>query len=155
MLSDGKLVQAINGRAELILGDIRDTVHPFLASLDPSVPLGFISVDVDIYTSAKHSLMCLLGAPELYNPGVSIYFDDVGHFFANRWCGELAAIEEFNAKNKMRKIDRDRSQRHPAARWFQGMYVCHILDHPFRNNPDPNRRRKTLAGGNVPLGVLD
>jgi hypothetical protein len=155
MLPDEKLAEAIRGRAELVLGDIRDTVHPFLASLDPVAPLGFISVDVDIYTSAKHSLMCLLGPPQLYNPAVSVYFDDVGHFFANRWCGELAAIEEFNTESDLRKIDHDHSHRHLRRKWFQGMYVCHILDHPSRNTPDRNRSRKVQAGGNLPRGVLD
>jgi hypothetical protein len=155
MLPGAKLAERIRGRAELVLGDIRETVQPFLASLDTAMPLGFIVVDVDIYTSAKHSLMCLLGRPQQYHPAVSIYFDDVGHFFANRWCGELAAIDEFNAANDHRKIDRDRSRRHLQNGWFDGMYVCHMLDHPSRNAADLHRPVKIKAGGNLPPGVLD
>jgi hypothetical protein len=64
-----------------------------------------------------------------------MYFDDVGDFFSNRWCGELAAIEEFNAEALPRKIDQDRSLRYrrlPYVPWYDHMYVCHILDHEAR-----------------------
>jgi hypothetical protein len=153
-MSPEKVLETIDGRAELLLGDIKETVGPFLESLDPAAPLGFISVDVDIYTSAKNSLTCLLGRPDLYLPAVSVYFDDVGHFFANRWCGEFAAIEEFNAENSLRKLDHDWSRRHLDASWWHGMYVCHLLDHPARNAPDPTRPQKMQVGENLPPGVL-
>lgn len=139
MQNQDDLVRAIGDRAEIMFGDIKDTVHQFVGTLDPDAPLGFIAVDVDIYTATKNALKCLLGNPELYNPAISIYFDDIGFFFANRWCGELAAIYEFNAENDLRKIDKDRSLPklrpvHNAA-WYQRMYVCHVLDHEARNNP--------------------
>ena len=131
------LLSRIGNRAEMIFGDIRDTINHFITTLDETAPLGFIAIDVDIYSATINSLQCLLGRPELYNPAVSIYFDDVTFFFANKWCGELAAIEEFNNENKMRKIDNDRS--FPGNRpskyenWYQQMYSCHILDHEARN----------------------
>lgn len=149
------LAAAIKGRAELVLGDIGNTIDKFLANLDPAAPLGFISVDVDIYSSAKNALRCLRGEPRLYTPAVGVYLDDVGHYFANRWCGELAAIEEFNAENALRKIDRDRTRRHRKHGWFEGMHVCHVLDHPARNAPDPARPEKIRTGGNLPPGVFD
>jgi hypothetical protein len=65
-----------------------------------------------------------------------MYFDDVSFFFANEWAGELAAIDEFNRENALRKITRDRSLpgRRPvkAESWYQQMYACHILDHETR-----------------------
>jgi hypothetical protein len=139
MVDREALAARFRGRAELIFGDIKDTVHGLVASFDPEAPLGFISVDVDIYSGAKSALGCLLGRPELYSPAVSIYCDDVQFFFANRWCGELLAIAEFNADNALRKIDRDRSL--PGHRpklfepWYGAMYVCHVLDHEVRNRP--------------------
>jgi hypothetical protein len=70
---------------------------------------------------------------------VSMYFDDVSFFFANRWAGELAAIEEFNQEHELRKIGPDRSLpgRRPisSATWYSQMYACHILDHPTRQEP--------------------
>jgi hypothetical protein len=136
MTNKDDLARRVDGRAELIFGDIKDTVGGLVEGLDASAPLGFISVDVDIYSGAKSALKSLLGKPELYAPAVSIYCDDVSFYFANRWCGELLAIEEFNDENAMRKIDHDRSL--PGHRpsqngvWYQSMFVCHVLDHEVR-----------------------
>jgi hypothetical protein len=142
------LLNKIDGRAEIIWGDIEKTIGPFTASIDPSSPLGFVSVDVDIYSATRAGLRCLTSSPDKYVPAVSMYFDDVNFFFANQWCGELAAIDEFNSENEMRKIGNDRSLpgRRPvsAAHWYSAMHVCHILDHPARQEP---RDRKELAIG--------
>ena len=135
------LLKKINNKAELIVGDIKDTVDIFVDMLNSESPIGFIVVDVDIYSASKVAINCLLSKPDLYNPAVSIYFDDVVSFFANKWCGELAAIEEFNSENKLRKIDIDRSigmrpTFHFLRRsWNEHMYVCHILDHDVRSKP--------------------
>jgi hypothetical protein len=158
-MATDELIEKLAGRAELILGDIRETVSDFSARLDPAAPIGFMSIDVDIYSSAKSALQCLTKGPELYNPAVSLYLDDVGNFFANRWCGELAAIDEFNAENPLRKIDADRSLhgRRPAFNedWIPKMYVCHVFDHESRTRPDPRRRIKSRTGGNFPAGLLN
>jgi hypothetical protein len=148
------LMKRIAGRGELILGDIKDTVEPFLERIDATAPLGFIAIDVDVYTGAHHAIKCLLGESDRCLPAVSMYFDDVNNFFANRWCGELLAIEEFNTVNPMRKIDMDRSQRHQGKKWFDRMYVCHVLDHPARNAAPEDRGAKKNVGGNSPPGVL-
>jgi hypothetical protein len=146
MTNKEELRKRVGGKAELIFGDIKDTVDGFAASLDESAPLGFMSIDVDIYSGAKSALRSLLGRPELYTPAVSIYCDDVSFFFANRWCGELLAIEEFNQENAMRKIDQDRSL--PGSRysttdnWYRSMFVGHILDHDIRSKP---RERSGLS----------
>jgi hypothetical protein len=139
MVDCDALATRFRGRAELIFGDIRDTVKGLIDSFDPEAPLGFLSVDVDIYSGARSALNCLRGRPELYSPAVSIYFDDVRFYFANQWCGELLAIKEFNAEHELRKIDQDRSllgQRPvPFESWYGSMYACHVLDHEVRNRP--------------------
>lgn len=130
------LVRKLDGRAEIIWGDIADTIGPLIESIDRSAPVGFISIDVDLYSATKSALRCLESNAEKYNPGISMYFDDVSFFFANRWAGELCAIEEFNADHDLRKIDLDRSlgRRKPAP-WHASMYVCHVLDHEARQTP--------------------
>jgi len=131
-----RLLAKLDGRAELILGDIKDTILPFADALDGSSPIGFVSIDTDIYSGAKDALRGFSKAPECYLPAVSMYFDDVGSFFSNQWCGELVAIEEFNQENSLRKIDNDRSLRYrpvPYMPWYDHMYVLHVLDHPIRN----------------------
>lgn len=147
MMGDQEVLkQKIKGRAELILGDIKNTVEPFVASLDPDAPIGFISMDVDLYTSTNHALKCLVGSPDLYNPVISMYFDDVTFIFANSWCGELAAITEFNEENEFRKIDQDRllpgNRSIASAKWYKKMYFCHVLDHKARND---STQRKPLS----------
>lgn len=146
---DGEaLVRQLACRAEIIWGDIANTVGAFTDAIDPAAPLGFVSVDVDIYSAAKAALRCLTGRSELYNPAVSIYFDDVNFFFANNWAGELAAICEFNEEHEFRKIGRDRSLpgRRPGKTegWYSAMYVCHVLDHAARQKPR-DRDQLTLS----------
>jgi hypothetical protein len=130
------LLKKLDGRAEVIWGDIADTIKPFVANIEPFSPIGFISVDVDIYSAARAALSCLTSTPEKYTPAVSMYFDDVSFYFANQWSGELAAISEFNTEIELRKIDRDRSlpghRPVKADSWYPMMYACHILDHPAR-----------------------
>jgi len=145
MTNKEELRKRMGDRAELIFGDIKDTIDGFVASLDEAAPLGFVSVDVDIYSGAKSALRALLGRPELYTPAVSIYCDDVSFFFANRWCGELRAIDEFNEENQFRKIDQDRSLGSRPSKgdsWYQSMFVGHILDHEVRSKP---RQRSGLS----------
>jgi hypothetical protein len=140
------LVRKLGSQAEIIWGDIADTIGPFTDSIEPSAPLGFISIDVDIYSATKAALRCLASRPDKYNPAVSMYFDDVSFFFANEWAGELAAIAEFNEEHDLRKIGRDRSL--PGHRpikadgWYSAMYVCHVLDHEMRQRP---RQRQQLT----------
>lgn len=142
------LEKKMGGQADIIWGDIDQTIDDFTKGLSAASPLGFVAVDVDIYSATKSGLRCLTGPSENYFPGVSMYFDDVSFFFANQWCGELAAIDEFNTEHQMRKIDRDRSlpgnRPKAAASWYQSMYVCHVLDHEARQKP---RARESLAIG--------
>lgn len=137
------LLRRIDGRAELRFGDIKDTVAQFLADLRAESPLGFVSIDVDIYSATVSALRCLDGAADLYLPAISMYFDDVAFFFANRWCGELRAIEEFNQAHASRKIDSDRSIWRRGGRsyepWFHHMYVAHVLDHEVRSRSQPRQ----------------
>ena len=133
LVDSEKLKARIGTRAELVLGDIRDSIGGFLKSLSPDAPLGFISVDVDLHSAAEASLKSLTGSPERYLPAVSVYLDDVAFYFANRWCGELAAIDEFNASHEFRKIDIDRTLpgKRPVkyARWYPRCTraICSII----------------------------
>ena len=139
----------LNGRAQIIWGNIEQTIGPFVSQLRSEAPLGFISVDVDIYSGTKSALRILNGSISNYLPAISMYFDDVSFYFANKWAGELAAIEEFNEENAMRKIDLDRSigsGRRPGGLrgWYSTMHVCHLLDHPARQS-SLSRPKLTIA----------
>lgn len=136
MVNRDELNARISGKAELIFGDIKDTITAFRDSLSSDCPIGFLSIDVDIYSATRSALQCLTGASNLYLPAISMYFDDVVFFFANRWCGEMRAIEEFNQENELRKIDHDytlvRRSAIKPAQWHNQMYVAHVFDLPLR-----------------------
>jgi hypothetical protein len=144
------LLSQIGNSAEIFFGDIADTVDKFLETVDASCPIGFCSIDVDFYASSKSALRCLTGKPECYAPAVSLYFDDVAIFTCNKWCGELASIEEFNSDNALRKIDVDRSlsgsRPVQTVYWYQRMYVGHVLDHPLRQT---QQTRKAVGMGSI------
>jgi len=143
------LVRRIEGRARLIFGDIKDTIEELKALLSPNNPLGFIAIDVTLYSATAGALRCLEWAPELYPLGVNVYCDDTLFFFANEWAGELLAIKEFNARNEHRKIGEDRSihahRPHQHTGWYSGMFVCHVLDHEIRSE-GPQRQSLTIDG---------
>ena len=146
MQDPAELRRRLDGKAELILGDIAQTIDPFVKTLTPDCPLGFVSIDVDVYSGTVSALRGLSGPHDRYLPAVSFYFDDILFYFANEACGELAAIAEHNAANPLRPIHPDRSlpgwRPQSYAPWYRAMYVAHFLDHPHRNAP---RDRKTLS----------
>ena len=138
MLDVAALEADLGTTATLVIGDIADTVHGFRESLSGQCPVGFVAVDVDVYTAAKAALCLFDGPPEHYLPFTFTYFDDSGgrtHF--NRFCGELLAIGEFNEEHELRKIDVDRGvwgehRLLGPQLWFERMHITHVFDHPWR-----------------------
>jgi hypothetical protein len=65
-----------------------------------------------------------------------MYMDDVGSVAHNPWCGELAAVSDFNAASTVRKIAPFNFLRETRlfknAKWLSHMYTLHVLDHPVR-----------------------
>ncbi len=146
-----RLLEALPPNAELILGPLDQTVEHFRNRIEPTSPLGFVSIDVDYYCSTKAALELLTDPnPSKYLPLPAIYLDDVMLESHNSWCGELLAVSEFNAANPMRKIQRDhflRSRRiFKNARWLGQIYLMHVLDHPVMRAiaPEPGRARAVL-----------
>lgn len=136
MEAPGQLRAKLPANAQLILGDIATTVPRFLSALPSESPIGFVSIDVDYYWSAVDALQSLVGTAELYLPRVTMYFDDVSSVTHNLWCGELAAIANFNDANALRKIAPfnflRESRLFKNAKWLGQMYTLHVLDHPAR-----------------------
>jgi hypothetical protein len=139
-----RLRRALPDFAELVIGDIADTVPEFLDQLGDDTPIAFVAVDVDYYSSAKKALEVLAGPPQLYLPVVPVYLDDIGVDGSNPWTGELLAVDEFNRENRMRKIAPFtllRSRRiFKNTQWIDRMFAAHIHDHALRS---PTRRRQS------------
>jgi hypothetical protein len=136
MQEPDRLRAMLPSNASLILGNITDTIPGFLGNLPLDAPIGFVSVDVDYYWSSVEALTSLTSDPEIYLPLVTMYLDDISYPTHNPWCGELAAIADFNAAQTMRKIAPFNFLREDRlfknAKWISHMYALHVLDHPAR-----------------------
>jgi hypothetical protein len=121
-------------RAELILGPVASTVPTFVATLRS--PVGFVSFDLDFYSSTRDAMVLLDAAPELLLPRTFCYFDDIVGPDAelhNHFAGELLAIDEFNASHtsaKLAKIHGLQHKRVAPCLWSDQMFVLHRFDHP-------------------------
>lgn len=121
--------------ARIIYGDVQETVPQFCSALNQSKPIGFVSLDLDYYSSTKKALDIFLSAAEHYLPSVLVYVDDIERLLTyNSYCGEMLALTEFNQEHRFRKIERKlvRMDRRPKY-WHRQIYCCHVLDHPVRN----------------------
>jgi hypothetical protein len=118
--------------AKLIIGDVADTTSMFADILNPQCLLGFVSVDVDYYSSTKPCLGILRHDATCYPPAVPMFFDDLmrGHLTYSAWCGEPLAIAEFNRDNEFRKIEANPVFRNGNA--IRPFHACQVLDNPFR-----------------------
>jgi hypothetical protein len=133
------LKSALPANAHLIIGELGTTVPEFVKStLAEQRPLGYVTVDVDYYSSTVKALKVLDGPARCYLPMVNVYLDDV-HFEAhNPFAGELLAVNEFNQQHQFRKICRHEflecSRIFRRAAWLKHMFILQVMDHPARQN---------------------
>lgn len=119
--------------ASLLVGDVSDAM-PELERNFANAPLAFASFDVDLYSSTKRALRVLNMPANCYLPVVPATFDDSDTCLTHSsWCGEPAAVREFNEVNTLRKID--------AKPTFdlRKFYACQIFDHPIRQGAAHSR----------------
>ena len=130
---------ALRGRlkhANLVLGDIRDTLPSFFDTYHPA-PIGAVIQDLDLYSSTKVALT-IFDVEEKYRmPRIFTYFDDIiGNKIAlyNDYTGERLAIAEFNESHGSQKVapayhllDRVREG------WHHKIFVVHDFAHPRYN----------------------
>jgi hypothetical protein len=126
--------------AKLVLGDVRDTVVTF-GETDPA-PVGFISFDLDYYSSTMDALRVLDLPFKNLLPRVFCYFDDVAggaNLCYNEFAGELLAINEFNDAHPKRKLSRIAGLRHNFGSlpvlWHEQIYVAHLFEHHQYSTP--------------------
>ena len=141
---DVPMLRAKLKRANLVLGDVKETVSSFTAEYSPP-PLAAIFFDLDFYSSTVDALK-LFDCDEKYRlPRIFCYFDDILGSeveLYNDWVGERLAIKEFNDANTMRKIS-------PAyhllknrlpEKWHHRIFIYHDFHHykynDFVGKPD-------------------
>jgi hypothetical protein len=126
--------------AQLILGPVEDTIDGFVDSRP--APIGFVSFDLDYYSSTLEAFKLFDAADPVLLPRVHCYFDDIMGFTYSEFTGERLAITEFNERHEMRKISPIFGLCHflppPHDRdvWPQQMYLAHFFDHPLYGEDD-------------------
>jgi hypothetical protein len=130
-MDEERLRPLLSPRTRLILGDVRDTVPSFYH--DPGVsPIGFIAVDLDLYSSTTHALRILSTPKRRILHHVPVYLDDIDDFRGHRFSGELLAVDEFNDANQHIKIDIWRGIRESRpfaeAPYLGRMFMAHDLE---------------------------
>jgi hypothetical protein len=83
--------------AQLVLGNVAVTVPQFIKGC--YAPVGFISFDLDFYSSTMSAFRIFDSPDERLLPRIVCYFDDIvsdGHQLHCEEVGELCAIREFN-----------------------------------------------------------
>ena len=132
-----KLLTELPDNAKLIVGNIEETIPKFLETISEESPIGFVSVDVDYYWSAKICLNIFKDKPEKYLPITLVYLDDITPPSSNPSVGELLAVNEFNMEHEYRKIHPYtflRSKRiFQKTQWIDRIFVLHVLDHEWRS----------------------
>jgi hypothetical protein len=135
--------EALRGRldrAELILGDVSETIAGFLDA--GHAPIGFVSLDLDYYSSTRDALAILGGPAATLLPRALCYFDDIHGYPWGEFNGALLAIDEYNAAPGERRLARMRGLHHllpPSQRderWHDAMYIAHAFDHPAYAEPE-------------------
>jgi len=124
------LKQRLATSTNLVIGDVKDTVTELLN--EPSIdPVGFVSFDLDLYSSTKPALEVLRSAKRKTLSRVILYFDDVQLPVSHEFAGELLAIKEFNDETNDVKIDKLRTigygRPFHESWWLGNIYVAHDL----------------------------
>jgi hypothetical protein len=142
---DPQRLQARLSRAKLQLGPVSETVPRFLAAVP--APIGFVSFDLDLYSSTVDAFAIFESTPEHLLPRVMCYFDDIIGFSHGDFTGERLAIHEFNDAHQKRKISKLYGLRYVLLQekwWTDMMYMFHLFDHPAYNRPDGTNTKREL-----------
>jgi hypothetical protein len=144
-------VDAVRARltnAQLILGNVAETVPQFLDEIKS--PIGFVSFDLDYYSSTMNAFEIFNGSDATHLPRVFCYFDDLiwpERACFNEYTGEYRAINEFNDKSQDKKIAKWQNlswTRAHAAAWNDEMYVFHHFSHAdYNTNLTPPEGRQS------------
>jgi hypothetical protein len=131
-------LQAKLSRANLVLGNVHESIPDWLQKKQQS-PIGFVSFDLDYYSSTKTALQIFTDSESNHLPRVHCYFDDLAGndlVCMNELVGEHLAIKEFNQQypeRKICKIEQLRLNRPRWERWQERMYCFHNFSHSTYN----------------------
>ena len=144
--------------AQLLLGPVEETL-PLFCRDRQRAPTGFISFDLDYYSSTVAALSVFDADASLFLPRVTCYFDDIVgdvEWAYNEFSGELLAVREFNDAHPHTKISPVRGlrfSRHRIPRlWHEQVFVAHLFAHPEYGRPTSALTQLPLED-HVPAGA--
>jgi hypothetical protein len=127
------LQNALPANASIIYGPIGETVGGF--ELEASETIGFVSIDVDYWSSTVDCLRLFENEALAFLPRMPVYLDDVNNIDHHPYAGELLAVSEFNAAHERRKLSRMNGLRNwrifKNALWLDQLYWFLDFDHPY------------------------
>ena len=132
-------------RAKLVLGPVASTVPEFVAGAP--APIGFVSFDLDMYSSTVDAFGIFRESLDLVLPRVVCYFDDIIGFSHSDFSGERLAISEFNDRAELRKISKIYGLRYVLDLdrwWVEMMYMAHFFDHSRYTDADGTNALRDL-----------
>jgi hypothetical protein len=118
--------------AELVIGNVRDTVAGFFAQA-PRPPLAAIFNDLDYFSSSRDMLRILDTGDTNFLPRLFMYLDDVvggDKEMYGPFNGELLANEQFNGTHDRIKIHLNQNLLPTQFPWRTQIYYIHLFDHP-------------------------
>jgi len=119
--------------AELVLGNVRDTVLDFFAKADRP-PLAAIFNDLDFFSSTRSAMRILEADSRHFLPRLFLYLDDVvggPKEMYGPFNGQLAANKEFNRTHDRIKIHLNQNLLPDSSlSWRTQIYYVHLFDHP-------------------------
>lgn len=127
-------------RSHLVIGPVDETVRRFLKS--KPAPVGFVSFDLDYYSSTAQAFKLLLAEHSLLMPRIHCYFDDIMGLTHSEFTGERLAIREFNDTHEFKKITPIPGlhyflpPQYGHEPWPEQMFLCHLFDHPMYTHYD-------------------
>ncbi len=152
MQDPSNLKKLLPANAKLIIANLNS--ENWTRYISPGAPIGFISIDVDYYSSTINLLNYLhnIEVNKLL-PNSLFYLDDVSLDNHNPYQGELLAINEFNEKSELRKFDpyftRLRyKQKFYNSPWLSQIYQLHCFDHTVRKSAYRKENEEVKILGN-------
>lgn len=126
--------------ARYIVGDVKDTLKE-LGDVSRN-PIGFVSFDLDHYTSTKDALQVFDLPSSSRLPRVICYLDDIIGIsdltFMGVCVGEEAAIREWTDNHPhlpLAKMSHLRDKRPLSLHYNEKYYCLHDMQHPLYNTP--------------------
>jgi hypothetical protein len=130
----------------LHLGELNKTIPSFLNNYKD--PIGFISFDVDYYSSTIQAFEIFKAPANYFLPNTLLYFDDITLDNHNIYQGEFLAISEYNNSSQNSKIDHFHFLRAKRifknAIWIHQMYQFHNFSHIKRRDLYDHQIRRTI-----------